>query len=127
MTEAKDAHSVTATAQVKAKETIEDLKSRLLNAEQTISRYAQRTQDLEGRVHDLSGQNLEMEKRIDRLTQEKIALAKVHATELKELASRPLQKEVDLELETFRGQLVESQMANEALKEALASTQLQMD
>ena len=45
----------------------------------------------------------------------------------KELASRPLQKEVDLELETFRGQLVESQMANEALKEALASTQLQMD
>ena len=78
-------------------------------------------------VHHLSGKNVEMEKRIDRLTQEKIALAKVHASELKELAGRPAQEEVDLELETLRGQLDEMKLANEALKEALASSQLQME
>jgi hypothetical protein len=124
--EAKGAHDATATKEAQANETIEDLRSRLRSAEQIIARYTQQTQDLDCRVHDLSGANLEMEKRIDRLTQEKIALGKVHASELKELASRPAQEEVDLELESLRGQLAESQMANEALKEALASTQLQM-
>ena len=125
--EAKCAHDVTAAKETEARETIRELESRLTSAEKAIQRYTEQTRQLEERVHSLTGDNIEMEKRIDRLTQEKIALAKIHASELREFTSRPAQEEVDMELDALRSQLSEMQNANEALQEALANSQLQMN
>ena len=48
----------------------------------------------------------------------------MHSMELKELVMRPAQEEVDVQLAELRGQLEEAKMTNEALKEALATSQL---
>ena len=51
-------------------------------------------------------------------------MVKMHANEMKELIMRPTVDEVNVQLAELRGQLEEAKMTSEALKEALATSQL---
>ena len=107
-----------------ARSIIVELQGRLKLAEERCSLYASQKSTLEERLSEMGLENEEKKKIIEKLTVEKLQISKVHSAQMKELVMRPAQEEVDAKLAKLRGELEEANMTNEALKEALASSQL---
>ena len=121
---AKEEQSLIASKEKSARGTIATLQQRLNESQSCCQEYSRQKNVLEERLSKHTMTSLEKERIIEKLTQEKIQMSKMHSTELKELVMRPAQEEVDVQLAELRGQLEEAKMTNEALKEALATSQL---
>ena len=100
------------------------LRTKLANAEAKCHDYAQQKSKLEEELYNATKINLDREVVVERMTMEKIQLSKMHSNEMKELVMRPTLDEVSVQLAELRGQLEEAVMTSEALKEALATSQL---
>jgi chromosome segregation ATPase len=107
-----------------ARRFISELQERLKLVEERCKDYAAQKSKLEERLSDVGSESEEKKNIIEKLTKEKIQMSKLHSSQMKELVMRPAKEEVDSKLAELRGQLEEANMTNEALKEALASSQL---
>ena len=100
------------------------LQNKLNLSQERCQDYSKQKSLLEEQVNKLRKTQDERDRIVNKLTQEKIQMSKIHSAELKELVMRPAQEEVDVQLAELRGQLEEAKMTNDALKEALATSQL---
>jgi hypothetical protein len=110
--------------ETRARQEIESLQEQLVESTNNNSSYARQKSMLEEEINDLTTANFQNTKVIEKLTQDKLQMLSMHASEMKELVMRPTKDEVDVQLAELKGQLEEAIMTSEALKEALATSQL---
>ena len=103
---------------------IKSLQDNLTDSENKCIEYSRQKSMLEDECDRLNTINIQDKKIIEKLTQEKLQMVKMHANEMKELVMRPTVDEVNVQLAELRGQLEEAKMTSQALKEALATSQL---